>query len=127
MMNINIKSTNIEITPAIKDYVEKRINGLEKFIHHVVDEGVQAWVEIGRTTRHHQTGNVFRAEMQIRIPDYKPGVRAEATLDDLYAAIDKAHDELKLELEKVKNKKISLVRKGARLFKRLIPFLNKYE
>ncbi|MEK9184062.1 MAG: ribosome-associated translation inhibitor RaiA [Patescibacteria group bacterium] len=123
-MNINIKSTNIEITPPIKDYVEKRINGLEKFIHHVIDESVQAWVEVGRTTRHHQTGDIFRAEMQIHIPRYKQGVRAEATCDDLYAAIDKAHDELKLELEKVKEKKISLVRKGARLFKKLIPFFN---
>lgn len=123
-MNINIKSTNIEITPNIRSYVEKRINGLERFIHHAVDDSVQAWVEIGRTTRHHQTGNIFRAEMQLRVPYYKPGVRAEATLDDLYAAIDKAHDELKLELEKIKDKKISLVRKGARLFKRLIPFFN---
>lgn len=123
-MNINIKSTNIEITPTIRDYVEKRINGLEKFIHHAVDDSVQAWVEVGRTTRHHQTGNVFRAEMQIRVPRYEQGIRAEATCDDLYAAIDEAHDELKLELEKVKSKKISLVRKGARLFKRLISFFN---
>lgn len=124
-MNINLKSTNIEFTSSIKDYVERRINGLEKFIHHIIDNSVQAWVEIGKTTRHHQTGDVFRAEIQIHMPRYARSVRAEATCDDLRAAIDKAHDEIKLELEKIKGRKMSLTRRGARLFKRLIPFLNK--
>ena len=124
-MNINLKSTNIELTPAIRDYVEKRINGLEKFIHHIIDDSVQAWAEVGKTTRHHQTGDFFRAEIQIHVPRYKQAIRAEAIHDDLYAAIDKAHDEIKLELEKMKNRKVSLARRGARLFKKLIPFLNK--
>lgn len=125
-MHINIKSTGIELTSQIKDYVNKRVNGLEKFIHYK-DESVQAWVEVGKTTQHHQTGDVFRAEIQIRIPHNEKGARAEATGGDLFAAIDKAHDEIKLELEKIKDKKVSLARKGGRLFKKIFFKKNNYE
>lgn len=121
-MNINIKSTNTELTPQIKDYVNKRINNLEKLIHYM-DESVQVWVEIGRTTSHHLKGDIYRAEIQIHIPHYGKGVRAEAIQETLNEAIDGAHDKIKLELEKIKDKKISLVRRGARAFKKLIPFL----
>lgn len=121
-MHINIKATNFELTPAVREYVEKKVNGLEKFIHRT-DESVQAWVEIGRTTTHHLKGAVYRAEIQIHIPHYGKGVRAEATGETINEAIDGAHDQIKLELEKAKNKKISLARRGARAFKKLIPFL----
>ncbi|MEK7069837.1 MAG: ribosome-associated translation inhibitor RaiA [Patescibacteria group bacterium] len=121
-MNINLKATNFELTPSIREYVEKRVNGLEKFIR-VTDESVQAWVEIGKTTNHHNKGDIFRAEIQIRIPHCGKGVRAEATHQTLNEAIDDAHDKMKLELEKVKDRKVSLMRKGARAIKNLIPFL----
>lgn len=117
-MHTNIKSTGLELTSQIKDYINKRVSGLDKFIHYK-DESVQAWVEVGRTTRHHQTGDVFRAEIQIRVPHNEKGARAEAVNEDLYAAIDDAHDQMKLELEKIKDKKVSLARKGGRLFKKL--------
>lgn len=121
-MNINLKVTNFELTPALREYAEKRVNGLEKFIRRT-DESVQAWVEVGRTTAHHGKGDIYRAEIQIHIPHYKKGVRAEDTRETLNEAIDGAHDKIKLELEKIKDRKISLVRRGARAFKKLIPFL----
>ena len=121
-MNINLKATNFELTPAICEYAEKRVNGLEKFIR-ITDESVQAWVEVGRTTAHHFKGDVYRAEIQIHIPHHGKGVRAEATCQTLNEAIDGAHDKIKLELEKIKDRKISLVRRGSRAFKKLVPFL----
>lgn len=122
-MNINIKSTNIELTQQVRDYAEKKVRGLEKFIK-ITDESIQAWIEVGKTTQHHQKGDFFRAEIQIRIPHWGKGARTEATHETLNAAIDDAHDQMKLELEKIKDKKISLARRGARLFKKLIPFFN---
>lgn len=110
------------MTPEIKDYINKRVSGLEKFIHYK-DESVQTWVEVGKTTQHHQKGDVYRAEIQIRIPHNEKSARAEMTSDDLYASIDGAHDQIKLELEKIKDKKVSLARKGGRLFKKI--FFNK--
>jgi ribosomal subunit interface protein len=121
-MNINIKATNMELTPAIKDFIEKKIKGLEKFIGHP-DGGIYATVEVGMTTRHHQSGNIFRAEIQIDVPHLMKGARAESLHADLYTAIEDAKDLMKLELSKGKEKKISLARRGARAFKRFIPFL----
>ncbi|OHA50583.1 MAG: ribosomal subunit interface protein [Candidatus Terrybacteria bacterium RIFCSPLOWO2_02_42_20] len=120
-MNLNLKATNFELTPAIREYAGKKVNGLEKFIHRT-DESVQAWVEVGRTTNHHNKGDVYRVEIQIHIPHYGKGVRAEVSGETLNEAIDSAHDKIKLELEKVKDRKMSLIRKGARAIKKLVPF-----
>ncbi|NUQ57563.1 MAG: ribosome-associated translation inhibitor RaiA [Candidatus Paceibacter sp.] len=121
-MKVNIKVTNMQLTPQITDYAEKKVGGLDKFISRM-DESVQAWVEIGRTTAHHLKGDVYRAEIQIRVPHNPKGARVEATHEDLYAAIDEAYGLMKLELEKIKDKKISVVRRSARIFKKFIPFL----
>lgn len=120
-MNINLKTTNFELTPAIREYAEKKVNGLEKFIR-MTDESVQAWVEVGKTTNHHNKGEIFRAEIQIHIPHCGKGVRSESSCETLNEAIDSAHDKIKLELEKIKDKKISLARRGARAIKKIIPF-----
>lgn len=121
-MNINIKATNMELTPAIKEFTEKKVSGLVKFIGRD-DEAVKVFVEVGTTTHHHHSGDIFRAEIQISAPHLERGIRTEAVDDDLYTAIEKAKDEIKLELAKLKDKKISLVRKGARAFRKFIPFL----
>ena len=117
-MNINIKATNMELTPAIRDFTEKKISGLAKFIGRD-DEAVKVFVEVGTTTRHHHSGDIFRAEIQITAPRLEKGIRTEAIDNDLYTAIEKAKDEIKLELTKTKDRKISLVRRGARAFKKI--------
>lgn len=117
-MKINIKATNLELTSEINNYISKKIGGLEKFIEGF-DSSIQAWVEVGISTKHHQTGEIYRAEIQIRIPHDKKGVRAVSQKETLYAAIDDAREEIKKELTKIKEKKISLVRKGSRLIKKI--------
>jgi ribosomal subunit interface protein len=75
-MKINIKGVNLELTQAINTYIEDRINGLEKFISgddlKQWDEknqaAVEADVEIARTTNHHRQGDVYRAEVNIKVP-----------------------------------------------------------
>ncbi len=120
-MKINIKATNFELTPAIKEYIEEKVGGLEKFIHHP-DSSIQTWVEVGLTTRHHQKGDIYRAEIQISLPHIVNGVRVESEQEGLYAAIDDARDEMKRELIKIKEKGTTLVKRGARLFKKIISF-----
>lgn len=122
-MKINLKATNIELTPAIRDYVNKKIEGLEKFLDSYNDPSVQAWAEVGMITRHHHKGDIFRAEIQFHLPHYEKGARAVAEGETLYAAIDNVHEEMKLELSKIKDRRKSLIKKGARLFKKFIPFL----
>jgi len=98
-MKINIKGTNMELTEAIKDYVEEKIGSLDKFYDNILE----ARVDVGKTTNHHQKGDVFRAEVNLEVPQ-KGVLRAEATREDLYMAINQVKDELQRQIKKFKEK-----------------------
>lgn len=104
-MKLTIKGTNIKLTDSIREYIDKKIGGLEKFVQSVGGE-VECWVEVERTTYHHQSGDIFRAEAQIRLPGAS-SIRAEASEWDLHQAIDKVKDELQRQLKRYKRKIIT--------------------
>jgi ribosomal subunit interface protein len=111
-MKINIKTTNITLTPAISEYADKRFQKITEFLNN--DPSVQCDVELGRTTEHHQKGEIFRAE--IHIVAAEKNVYASAEKSDLYSAIDAVRDEILFELRAHKGKKVSLLRRsGARV------------
>ena len=114
-MRINIKATNITTTPAISEYIDKKVNMLEKFL---ANQDVLVNVEVGKTTRHHKSGDVFRAEIQI-IADGKDYYAVSET-DDLYAAIDKVKDEIVHELTSKRKKALHLLRRGGAKIKNLL-------
>ncbi len=118
-MKISIKGTNLKLTDSIYTYIERRIGELEKFIKNVggnaqpFEKGkppYEAWVEVGKTTRHHKKGNVFLAEVQVRLPG--KSLRAESEKPDLHVAIDEVKEEIERELKKYKEKRITLMKRG---------------
>lgn len=119
MLKLNIKGTNLKLEPAIYAYIENKIGNLDKFIEKV-DSVVQGWVEIGLATKHHQSGNIYRAEAQIRLPG--KGVRSEATAKDIFLAIDAVKDELQQELKKYKEKEMAKDKRGGRMLKKILRF-----
>lgn len=114
-MNISIKSTNIELTPALKDYAEKRIAKAAKFL----GEDATVTVDIGKTTHHHKQGEVFRAEINLTTVLGKQ-FRAVSEKADLYEAIDDVRDELVREVGSAKGKKEALWKRGARKIKNMM-------
>ena len=117
-MRHNIKTTDFSMTPAIKDYIEKRIEHLDKFVNPDQKELPMCYVEIGKTTNHHKSGELFRAELTINIG--KKSLRAEATEEDLYAALDRVSEEMTEELKSFKDKKFTSVKKGGAKIKNII-------
>lgn len=105
-MNISIKGTYVDLTPAVKRYVEEKIGHLEKYL-----VALEAKVELARD-RHHHTGEVFRAE--VTMPVGGRSIRAEATSGDVYSAIDLVIPKLKEQIEKFKSKRRTLQRRGGR-------------
>jgi len=88
---IKLKGTEIELTDALKNYVNEKMALLEKHLHRVgTPKTIE--VEIGKTTNHHKSGPFFRAEGNIVIPGAQ--FYAEAESEDLYASIDVLRDEL---------------------------------
>ena len=119
-MTINIKTKNIELSSAIRSYVEEKIGSVKKHIHDLNGDAVLADVEVGKTTDHHNKGELFRAEVNLEVGGKL--YRAEATADDLYAAIDDVKDELIREVRTSSERKETLFRRGGRAIKNFLKF-----
>ena len=112
-MQIDTKATNLELTPQISDYISKKVDSLGRLLNQN-DTSVRAFVEVGKTTQHHQSGDVFFAE--INLYTAHGDFRARTEKDTLFAAIDIAKDDMASELGRNKKKKTSILRRsGARM------------
>lgn len=112
-MIINIKTTGIELTPALRVYAEEKIGGLDKFFDNIT----QADIDIGMRSHHHQKGPIFYAEVNLHVPPHGRIERIVKDADDLYKAIDKVKDHFKVELKKMKEKLRRKDKKGLRATK----------
>jgi len=93
-MNYNIRGENIEVTPPIREYVEKKIDKLNKYF------------DTPPTSDVHVNLSVYNEEQQIEvtIPMTDLLLRAEEQHADLYAAIDLVVDKLERQIRKYKTK-----------------------
>ena len=107
-MKINIKSTKIELTDAIKDYVQEKMDMLEKNLGSI--KVLNCDVEVGMTSNHHNKGEIFRTEVNLSLPGEM--IRVEKTEEDLYRSIDNVKDHLTMSIKKYKDKKIERNRQG---------------
>jgi len=128
-MKIVIQAKNLKLNQALEDYINEKLNPLEKFskilynekkyYNHFFGKGkprVEAWVEIGKTTRHHKKGPFFWAECQMRFP--KRTLRSVAESDNIKQAITEVKDELQRELKQYKEKLISKTKRRDRVLKK---------
>ena len=93
-MNIKITGKNIDVTEAMKDYIEKRLEKLEKFEGKNTDVNVVCSVE--------------REEQIVEIQINHDGdfLRVEERNADLYASVDLALDRAERQLRKEKEKRV---------------------
>lgn len=102
-MKVIIKPTNIDLNDALEKYVNDKLDSLNKLLQDFDPDIIQARVEIGKPSKHHKSGPVFYAEINLSLPGKL--LRADATHLDLRYAINQAKDELERQIEKYKNKK----------------------
>lgn len=87
-MQVAVRGRNIEVTSALRDYVEKKLSKVEKFVDHPVSAQVNLYVERGRhiiEVTADLNGLVLRGE--------------EAT-GDMYASVDLVADKLEKQVQK---------------------------
>ena len=120
-MRITIKGTNLELTDSIKQYIYDKIGGLEKFSAlggaEAADDAAMANVNVGILTRHHKSGKIYRAEVNLTIP--KSFIRAEAESEDIYQAIDEVRTRLEREIDGHKKEGISRKHRAALIWKKV--------
>ena len=99
-MEIKVLGKEIKVTEAIKDYVERKLDRVDKYF-----ENSSAEVTI-RAEKNEQI-----AEVLVTANGEK--YRAEAEEKDLYASIDKVIDILEGQIRKTKTKKEKMMREGS--------------
>ena len=93
MLKYNVRGENIEVTDALRSYVEKRLNKLEKYF------------ELSQDVIAHVNLRVYRdrsAKVEVTIPLPYLVLRAEETTDDMYRSIDFVSEKLERQIRKYK-------------------------
>jgi ribosomal subunit interface protein len=113
-MKTNIKATNLELTAEIKKAIEEKIGDLDRFLPDAKTP-LEAYIEVARETRHHQKGEIFYAEVNLKI--IGEVIRAEAREDNIFKAIGSLRNAIQELLGKYKKKQIAKREKAARIVK----------
>lgn len=95
MLDFNIRGENLEVTPAIREYVEKKVLKLERYF----TEGANATAHVNL-----KVYNDKQTKVEITIPMKNLTLRAEERHDDMYAAIDLIVDKLERQIRKYKTR-----------------------
>lgn len=91
-MNINVRGKHIDVTPALREHVEKRLGRVTRFFENLRDVNVVLKVEKERHI------------IEVTIPINGITLRGEESSTDMYASIDMVVDKLEKQLSKHKEK-----------------------
>lgn len=106
-MQVNLKATKIELTPKIKDYIQEKMDMLEKYLGNI--PVTHCDFEVGTAVGNQKKGKIYRAEANLSVPGDL--LRVEKTEKDLFKAIDKVKDHLARSIRRYKEKRIVRKRK----------------
>ncbi len=95
MFRYNVRGENIEVTQAIREYVEKKIGRLERYFTNVPESTAHINLKV-------YSDKTAKVEVTIPLPYLV--LRAEETSPDLYASIDLVVDKLERQIRKYKTK-----------------------
>src|SRR3989344_8810075 len=120
-MDIRIKATDYQMTPAGRDYLDQRIVSLEKLLAGFEDTA-RIEVELGRDAGRPRHGaNVWFAEIRIVCPGQSP-VYARNNSESVNGAIDDVKEEVERQLRRERKLHIRVLRKSGAFAKRLMRF-----
>jgi ribosomal subunit interface protein len=118
-MEIHFKSAHStdvekEVTSEVTSKTQRKLIALKKYLGKT-DAITQVYVEFGKATEAHLSGDVWRTQINL---DFK-GKRyhADRTAETFLASIDAAVKELEIELRKAKQRNESLFRHGGSALK----------
>ncbi|MGB9866325.1 MAG: ribosome hibernation-promoting factor, HPF/YfiA family [Bacillota bacterium] len=89
-MRLNVRSKDLEITQAMRDYLEKRLSKLDRLI----DQEFTAQVEFNVQRGRHR--------VEVTLPLNGMLIRAEEIAGDVYSSIDLVTDKLERQIDKYK-------------------------
>jgi putative sigma-54 modulation protein len=94
-MHFNIRGENIEVTPAIREYIEKKVGKLERYFDTTPTADVNVKLQVLGSGE---------SSIEVTIPMPKLLLRGEEINADMYAAIDIVVEKLERQIRKYKTK-----------------------
>lgn len=91
-MQMTIRGKNLEVTDALKDYVEKKLSRLQKYFYRPVSAQVTLGVERGWHL------------IEVTLPIDGLLLRGEGASEDMYASVDQVMDKLERQIHKYKTR-----------------------
>jgi putative sigma-54 modulation protein len=113
-MQVTIHGRNMDITPRLRDYVEKKVVRLDRYLPTIGEVRVDLSVENTRSNADSQVA-------QFTVHSKRTILRAEERTDDIYTSIDAVMDKLHRQIERYKGKRQSRKRVGAEVAMPLPP------
>lgn len=117
MIKKTLKGTGIDLSDAITASVDKVVASIDRYVD-PSDTSALVDIEVGKTTNHHRSGEIFRAE--INFHSRIGSLRAEAEKEDLYVALTAAKDEIVESLRSKKSKRTDFVRRSGIKLKNML-------
>lgn len=117
-MRVTIRKKNLDITPALESYIEQKLlKPLRRSLKDILASELPILdLEVGRSTRHHHKGKVYRVAVSLTIG--KKILRTEEENEDIRAACDLLEEELGREILKFKESSRAWTRRSARAAKK---------
>jgi len=91
-MNLNVSGHHVEVTPALRTYVQSKLERVNRHFDHVIDAHVILTVE------------KLRQKAEVTLHVRGKDLHCESEEDDLYAAIDLLADKLDRQVLRYKDK-----------------------
>ena len=101
-MKLILYGKNLDLTPSIRAFVEGKIGSVSKFLKPAESNLAEARVEIAKPSKHHRSGFVYYAEVNLKIGSQL--FRAVAEHLDLHTAVDFARDEIERQIKEYKER-----------------------
>lgn len=98
-MQIIIKGKNVEITDWLKQYVEKKIGKLDRYLPNISEARVELAVQKTKSASDRQVA-------QITLRSNGTILRAEEKSDDMFASIDAVADKMHRQVARFKGKRV---------------------
>jgi ribosomal subunit interface protein len=117
MIKKTVKGTGIDLSDAISSAIDKVVASIDKYVD-PSDTSALVDIEVGKTTNHHRSGEIFRAE--INFHSRIGTLRAEAEKEDLYVALVAAKDEIVESLRSKKSKRTDFIKRSGAKIKNMI-------
>lgn len=96
-MDIQLFARNLELTPRLKEYVEKKVAKLDRYLD-VEEARVDLSVENARANSHRQV-----AQLTVRVRGAI--LRSEERASDMFSAIDAALDKMRRQISRYKTRR----------------------